>query len=433
MKAVLRFILLVIILLYGKFNLLAQPAYNVCGNALELCPNNLISINNINANKSFCVDCEDDFNFCFTANNTIWLKFKTNAIGGDAQLDFSNLIFENNPGQSQILQASLINTVSPCTANSYTQIGNCVSNGTANFTLSAINLAANTTFYVVINGDKSGLGITQAAECRLSVLLSGTAVDRIPPTIGIAASTYKICKKDVVKFLAVMKNCQDYSDFKWYINNELVAVTKDSTFSTSTLKPNDVVKVSNNCYPLCPITISDSSPAFTVDSVIVEAGDDAHISAGQSYRLMGYTSAETYFWSPNFTLSSILDIEPIASPEVTTTYTLTAKSKTNGCTSFDNVTVYVKEAITIPTTFTPNNDGINDVFEIVGIENYPNCFIQIFDRWGQEVFQKAGYSYSKAWNGLFNGRELSPGTYFYSLELKDSEKKTYKGSITLVR
>jgi gliding motility-associated-like protein len=230
-----------------------------------------------------------------------------------------------------------------------------------------------------------------------------------------------------------MKNCKDSSDFKWFINNELVAVTKDSTFSTSSLKPNDIVKVSNSCYPLCPITISDSSPAFTVDSVIVEAGDDAHISAGQLYQLMGVTAADTFFWSPNFALSSVKDIDPISSPAVTTTYTLTAKNKTSGCTSFDNVTVFVKEALTIPTTFSPNNDGINDVFEIVGIENYPNCFIQIFDRWGQEVFQKVGYSYSKAWNGLDNGRELSSGTYFYSLELKDSAKQTFKGSITLIR
>ena len=154
MEAVLRFILLVIILLNGKALLLAQPAYNTCANALELCPNNPISVNNINANKSLCVDCEDDFNFCFTANNTIWLKFKTNASGGNVQLDFANLVFENNPGQSQIIQASLINTVSPCTANSYSQLGNCISNGTTSFTLSANNLAANTTFYVVLNGDK---------------------------------------------------------------------------------------------------------------------------------------------------------------------------------------------------------------------------------------------------------------------------------------
>jgi gliding motility-associated-like protein len=433
MKAVLRFILLVIILLIGNSHLLAQPAYNTCSSALELCPNNLVSINNINANKSFCVDCEDDFNFCFTANNTIWLKFKTNAVGGNVQLDFSNLVFENNPGQSQTLQASLINTVSPCTANAYTQLGNCVSNGTSNFALSASNLAVNTTFYVVISGDKSGVGITKAAECTFNVSLSGTAVDRIPPTIGIAASKYKICKNEAVQFLAVMKHCKDSSDFKWFINNELVAVTKDSTFSTSDLKTNDVVKVSNSCYTLCPITISDNSTAFTVDSVIVEAGEDVHISSGQSYQLMGVTAADSYFWSPNFALSSTVNIDPIASPAVTTTYTLTAKNNTNGCTSFDNVTVYVKEALTIPTTFSPNNDGINDVFEIVGIENYPNCFIQIFDRWGQEVFQKSGYSYTKAWNGLENGRELSSGTYFYSLELKDSAKQTFKGSITLIR
>src|SRR4051812_40737832 len=72
MKSVKNVIFLLMLLFGGNTLLFAQPVYNNCFNALEICPNTTFSINNIGANKTVCPDCEDDFAFCFTANNTIW-------------------------------------------------------------------------------------------------------------------------------------------------------------------------------------------------------------------------------------------------------------------------------------------------------------------------------------------------------------------------
>ena len=71
--------------------------------------------------------------------------------------------------------------------------------------------------------------------------------------------------------------------------------------------------------------------------------------------------------------------------------------------------------------------------EIVGIEQFPNSFMRIYNRWGQEIFQKIAYSYENAWDGKGINRDVSPGVYFYVLELRDDSKQIFKGTITVVR
>ena len=415
-----------------KTAVFSQETYNNCFQALELCPNTTFTVNNLDADKSFCPDCEDDFTFCFTSNNSIWFKFTTNNVGGAAQINFSNLVFQLNAGQSKVLQASLFSTIQPCFGNSYVQIGNCVANAVSNFTLSVLALNPNTTYYLVVSGDKSGVGITQAAECTFDIILSGTAVDRPPSTLTMYSTGATICKNEVVVLSAGLSNCPDSSDFLWYVNGVLAATTQDSVFMTSSLNSGDVVTVTNSCYLLCPQTVTATSPVFDVYSFPVDAGPDVHITPGQTTQLNGVTTAPTYSWSPSFLLTSSSLLNPVATTTETTTYTLSATQ--NGCTNFDDVTVYVDDNLTIPTTFSPNNDGINDVWEILGIDAYPDCFVRIYDRWGQEVFQKTGYNLSKAWNGdTFHGRETTSSVYFYTLELRDEKKQTIKGSITVIR
>lgn len=426
-----NFILFFIILLSENSFLNAQPSYNNCANALEICPNKLFTLNNLGANKTFCTDCEDDFNYCFTPNNTIWLKFSTNEQGGNVQIDFSNLIFENTVGQGSELQVSLIKMSQPCVANSYTEIGNCIVNGTGNFSLTGLNLIPNSNFYIVVSGSKSGIGVTKAAECTFNLFISGTGIDKIVPTISISANAQTNCKNDIVTLKATMLHCTDSSNFQWSINDSLASITKENIFETTALKTGDVVSVSNECFKRCPTKITATTAPFTIIDVPVNAGKDTTIFLGQSITLKGTTNASNYKWIPDIELSSTTTLNPISSPTSTRYYTLAASQ--NGCTNFDDVLITINDKLIIPTTFSPNNDGINDVFEIIGIENYPNCTLQIFDRWGQEVFQKIGYSFSKAWKGDREGKDLTEGVYFYTLRLNDTENQIKKGSVTIIR
>ena len=100
-----------------------------------------------------------------------------------------------------------------------------------------------------------------------------------------------------------------------------------------------------------------------------------------------------------------------------------------GCS---RATVQVKvlcNGLEIFTGFSPNNDGINDNFVILGIENYPNNELQIFSRWGMKVFGQKDYQ--NDWNGRWNGNNLPDGTYFYMLD--DGEGNTYTGYLQINR
>jgi gliding motility-associated-like protein len=110
------------------------------------------------------------------------------------------------------------------------------------------------------------------------------------------------------------------------------------------------------------------------------------------------------------------------------------------CGDIDSTIIVVSpeqiEDLLIPDVITPNDDGYNDTWGIQGIEAYDDISIFIFNRWGDEVFSfnGSGSSYTdiqNQWDGIWQGKDLPFGTYFYILELNESN--TYKGSITIIR
>ena len=409
---------------------LGQENYNNCNEAFSLCPNKINSVNNIGANVTFCPDCEDDLSFCFTPANSIWLTFETNTLGGDVQIDFTNLVFETNPGQDIEMNAIVLEALIPCDAASFSPVSNCATNQGGNFSLLAPALTANTVYYVIVSGDNAGAGISSPAESTFDVSLSGPGIDRPAPTFDIGGNT-SVCQGEVITFFAGLSNCTDTSSFNWYVNDTLRAITEESYWSTSEIEDGDIISAQVSCFSDCPDTLNSSFGPITVISFPIDAGEDQIISLGESTVLNGSTNGTDISWSPNIALTDPNVLNPIASPLSTTIYTLQATQ--NGCTLYDQMTVIIDNNLVIPTTFSPNDDGNNDVWEIEGIENFPNNQVKIYDRWGQIVYQNTGYNYLKAWNGRRGNKEMPEGVYFYSINLRDSESENLRGSITLIR
>ncbi len=409
----------------------AQAIYNGCANALEICPNTIYNVNNIDADITFCGGCEDNFNFCFTTENTIWITFTTNNAGGDVQVNFSNLVFEANANQGTALQATIIEATAFCSSGSYTQLGNCVSNAAGNFTLNATGLLPTTTYFIVVDGDNTGAGVTSAAESTFDISILGTGVDRVVPSAQITPTNLSFCQNEVIYLGVDLQNCPDSSNISWYVNGTLEAVTSDTVLIISSLQDGDVVTVEASCFTQCMVVVSSSTNPVSVYTFPIDAGQDQTIYIGGQAQLNGSTSAPDYYWTPSFFVSDTSDISPMANPTSTITYTLNAAE--NGCTSTDYVTITVIDDLDIPNTISPNGDNINDKWFIEGIENYPNSILYIYDRWGQEVFQTTGYSKTKAWDGTIKIRESAEGVYFYVLDLELDKGETYKGSITVVR
>jgi gliding motility-associated-like protein len=106
----------------------------------------------------------------------------------------------------------------------------------------------------------------------------------------------------------------------------------------------------------------------------------------------------------------------------------------NGCTSSDSVKVILVPVIIPNDGISPNGDGKNDTWVIPGIDLYPECVVDVYNRWGQLIFSQTGYKNSSGWDGKFKGKDLSVGTYYYTINLNSASSPTpITGPITIMR
>lgn len=419
-----------LLMLFFSINSFAQPANDGCFNAEKICPGLTISGTTLNASSTACPNCEDDFSFCFTSANSVWYEFKTNTIGGNVTVNFSNLSFVTQATRGTALDAVLVQATVPCDAGTFTQIGNCAFELTSNFQINAIGLPANSTYYIIVNGSKNG-GATLPAHATFDLVINGPGIDRPPLDLTISDPGI-ICPDYPVYLAAYLTNCQDTSQFTWYVNGTLSSSNDINTWITSSLNQGDVVSVSCSCFTDCPVNLTSNLVTINEVDFYVDAGPDQITTQGSELSLIGSSDGDSVLWVGENPIFNSNTLVATVIPYETETYILTAYE--NGCILTDEVTVTVNNLLTIPGSFSPNGDGINDKWIIEGIENYPNCLVWIYDRWGQLVASVSSYSINRAWNGTNNGKVLSDGVYFYSIDLNDkSSSKLLKGNVTIIR
>ena len=179
----------------------------------------------------------------------------------------------------------------------------------------------------------------------------------------------------------------------------------------------------------------DSTRSVTVtvnQNPIADGGGNKVIFEGQSVKLNGSFKGDnvtSHFWTPATALDDPTSLTPIANPTDNITYTLNVISSTCG-TSTDSVYVRVYKKVTVPNAFSPNNDGINDYWNIDALVTYPGSSILVFNRYGQQVYQSTGYA--EPWDGNYNGSPLPQGTYYYIIDLKNNTPKL-SGWVVIVR
>ena len=181
-------------------------------------------------------------------------------------------------------------------------------------------------------------------------------------------------------------------------------------------------------------TAKDSmTEQIIVNAATINAGPDVIISPGESTQLNA-TGSTSYTWNPVTALTNTAIANPVANPTVTTTYVVSGTA--NNCGNTDSVTVFVEincnGDIFVPTAFSPNGDGQNEMECIMG-----NCIetlnFFIYDRWGEKVFETTDQKI--CWDGVFRGKQMDPGIFVYYLKASFTNGKeiTKKGNISLVR
>lgn len=173
----------------------------------------------------------------------------------------------------------------------------------------------------------------------------------------------------------------------------------------------------------------------------LQLGEDLQINLGDSVQLVGLASGniEAIEWQPANMLRSPDSLLTFTAPTENTTYQLRIRDE-KGCETSDQITVFVidERSIFVPNVFTPNNDNRNDFFFV-----YPDSKVaairkmQIFDRWGDMVFERANLVIGKeneGWNGRINNERAPSATYVYRIEVEylTGEVEVLFGTVSLL-
>jgi len=186
--------------------------------------------------------------------------------------------------------------------------------------------------------------------------------------------------------------------------------------------------------------VSNELEIVVEPSVIANAGPNKfYLRGGKPAILEGSTNTSKFSWTVEpggdiNSLSSTTVLNPLATPNQTTTYRLNAIPDKNTCGDEPPptyATVIVADEIKMPNTFTPNGDGINDKWVIGGINTYPNPSVQVYNRQGQLMFKSIGVG-ATPWDGTFKGKNVPAGSYYYIVDLNINGMKL-SGSVTVLR
>lgn len=165
---------------------------------------------------------------------------------------------------------------------------------------------------------------------------------------------------------------------------------------------------------------------------VIDAGPSFVVPQGSTIQFNATANDPTslgFLWTPATGLSSATILKPTLVALSDQTYALVATGQGN-CTATDFLTVKILKPVKVPNAFSPNGDGINDTWVISNISDYPGATVEVFNRYGQQVFFSEGYD--RPWNGSYKGAPLPLATYYYIINLKNGFKPL-NGSITIVK
>ena len=199
------------------------------------------------------------------------------------------------------------------------------------------------------------------------------------------------------------------------------------------------------------VTGSDTKKCFTSTAKVpvmvypvptVNAGADKTIDVGQSLQIVPKLSDDiTHFiWTPSSGIVARDSASITVKPDQSIEYTIQV-SNDGHCSALDRITVYVmcdNTNVFMPNTFSPNGDGVNDIFYPRGSGVFNVKSLHIFNRWGQVVFERANFSANDAsfgWDGTFNGKKLEPDVFVYTLEVlcANNQSLVFKGNVALIK
>lgn len=280
--------------------------------------------------------------------------------------------------------------------------------------------------------------ITDANGCFVTLSEAIQASGEITYTFGQQSEVQ--CYGDPATFTVVDAAGGSGGPFTFSVDDgQSVAIGEDVELMAGT----HIVRI----FDAAGCSVTDTLEIVAPNELSVSIGPDITVKLGDSAQigvvsLINSYPVDSFVWSASAgDLSCIYCPATSITPNVQTTVMLTIYDD-QGCSAEDELIVYVdaQRKIYIPNAFSPNNDGINDVFEIYagqGAEQINR--LSIYNRWGGKVHEllniPAVIGGAGSWDGTSNGEALNPGVYVYVAEIRffDGTTVTYEGEINLIR
>lgn len=273
------------------------------------------------------------------------------------------------------------------------------------------------------------LTVTNANGCTGTDIMTITVISCSTPNAQITASATTACVGDCINFSDNSTN--NPSSWLWTFNG--------GTPNVSILQnPGTVCWGTAGIYTVTLIATNINGADTTTIVITItngptaNAGNDTTISIGNSANLNG-TGGGTYLWSPSTGLSCTTCPNPVANPTVTTTYTLIV-TDANGCTDVSTITVTIVSEFEwfVPSGFSPNGDGENDVLFVRGV-GIKSMQLIVYDRIGEKIFETTVIT--EGWDGMYKGKPMNNGIFVYhaTVEFYNGNSDSKKGDVTLVR
>lgn len=271
-------------------------------------------------------------------------------------------------------------------------------------------------------------------------------------TIKMSAFSGGVCQGEItrqvvlqgspsLRFDAIPEVCDNIAPFTFTQGRDISGLTARGKYIGAGMTTDSVFNPSRagkGVHQLLYVSTTSAGCTDTIQNEIVvhetpkvDGGPDRITLEGTSITLEANAGpgAVTFRWSPPDGLDNANVLRPSASPKKDVNYILTVESA-KGCIGKDEVFVRYLPKLVIPNTFTPNNDGYNDKWEIRGMQTYIGCVIEVFNTAGTLMFRSVGYG--QDWDGTFQGKQLPAGTYYYVIDPKNSRPRI-SGYVTIIR
>lgn len=328
-----------------------------------------------------------------------------------------------------ITSASAVTTPTSCTGSTgtITVSHQPAAVNVVNYILTPPNAPNNATgIFTALPAGNYSVVLEDANNCPFTI--NGIVINAPPPITDANIVVTPIVCKGALGIIEVNGVTGGTSPFQYQFDNNPFSGTTTFTDVLQGVHAINIIDANG-----CTYTEGVMMTGSTTELKDCSAGKDTTIFFGENAPLSAIKGVGSkFFWSPGDVLDDSLLLNPTAFPRTTTTYTFTTKTA-EGCTCIDRVTVRVVPLIKIPNTFTPNQDGTNDIWIIENTELYDEVELNVFNRWGDKVYYKKDY---KAGTDEWTGGSLPPATYYYVLRFKypeNDERFEYTGGITLIR